>query len=79
MDEFTVNKESAMTSVQPEDRVCLKWDLPNLFLRRGDVGVVKAKWRSGALEVEFPQDWQKFPIRTLVFAEQLDIVETAPA
>ena len=68
-----------MTSLQLEDGVRLKWDIPNLFLRRGDVGIVKSRWLSGAYEVEFPQDWQAFPIRTLVFAEQLEVVEPAIA
>lgn len=58
--------------------VRLTEDVPGLDLRRGDQGVVVSVWLSpGELlcEVEFSNSRHSRPVRTLLRAGQLDVVE----
>src|SRR5271156_4712660 len=45
-------KKADMTGIRSEQFVRLKQGIPNLFLCRGAVGVVKSTWCSEAFEVE---------------------------
>ena len=56
----------------------LKEDLPTLGLRSGDQGVVVSVWlspRGFSCEVEFPKSGGSAPLRTLLRAEQLEVVK----
>jgi hypothetical protein len=64
-----------MTSVETEALVRLTRDIPNLFLARGAIGILKSTWCSDAYEVEFQRDDQTGVIRALVFAEQIEMIE----
>jgi hypothetical protein len=64
-----------MTGIRSEQFVRLKQGIPNLFLCRGAVGVVKSTWCSEAFEVEFREEGKEVAIRVLVFANQIEIVD----
>jgi hypothetical protein len=58
--------------------VRLKEDVPTLELRRGDQGVVVSVWLSPGdflCEVEFSDSGHGRPVRTLLRAGQLEVVE----
>jgi hypothetical protein len=58
--------------------VRLKEDVPTLYLQRGDQGVVVSIWLSPGdflCEVEFRKPIQSQPVRTLLRAGQLEVIE----
>jgi hypothetical protein len=66
-----------MSTIEFCDMVRLLTDVPTLWLRRGEVGVVRSLWFSpiAAYEVEFHPDGQPGEIRALLFPEQLEVIE----
>jgi len=66
-----------MTTIQREVRVRLNREIPELLLNRGDVGIIKSKWCSNAYEVEFHKSGQPLAVRSLVFAEHIEILDLA--
>ena len=59
------------------DTVRLRADVPTLWLRRGEVGVVRSRWFAPtvACEVEFHPNGQPVGVRALLFPEQLEVVD----
>lgn len=53
------------------DPVALTEDLPDLGLRRGEVGTVVDVWKDGAFEVEFSDDAGQAYAFTALQAQQL--------
>jgi hypothetical protein len=70
-----------MRQLQTDDLVQLLEDLPDLCLRKGTSGVICAKWfmPKPVYEVEFQTSDGVIPLRALLLAEQLRVVETIPA
>jgi hypothetical protein len=68
-----------MTGLKAEERVRLTQDLPELGLRRGDVGVVCSTWFNPrtAFEVEFQPDGPGCRVRALLMPNQLRKVTSA--
>jgi hypothetical protein len=68
-----------MTSGFLHRTVRLNHDVPELWLRRGDVGVVQSNWISPAdyLEVEFHKPGQ-CAVRALLNAQLLEVIQPAP-
>ena len=64
-----------MRELQIDDRVRLVADIPELELRRGDVGVVRSTWfaPTTAYEVEFHPVGLTCETRALLLAEQLQV------
>jgi hypothetical protein len=60
-------------------RVQLRQDIPDLGLRRGDVGQVRSTWFSPntAYEVEFQPEKSAFVIRALLLLHQIEAVSAA--
>jgi Domain of unknown function (DUF4926) len=67
-----------MSSAFLNNVVRLNHDVPELWLHRGDVGVVRSIWLSPAdcYEVEFRQVGQ-CDVRALLNAEWLEVIEPA--
>lgn len=65
-----------MTTIELCNMVRLLTDVPTLWLRRGEVGVVRSLWFSpiAAYEVEFHPNDQSSGIRALLFPEQLEVI-----
>ncbi len=61
------------------DHVRLVQDIPELFLSRGEIGVVRSTWfaPSVAYEVEFQQIGHDYQTRALLRAEQVEIDDAA--
>jgi hypothetical protein len=61
------------------DRVRLTEGIPNLWLDRGDIGVVASHWGSSPdfCEVEFQKNAGSFKVRALVQAEHLEVIAGA--
>jgi hypothetical protein len=57
-----------------DDRVRLTCDVPQLFLTRGDVGMVRSIWLlpDGTFEVEFHLRKSGEEVRALLKAEQIE-------
>lgn len=67
-----------MLPVRIDAVVRLKEDLPTHELQRGDQGVVVSIWLSPGdflCEVEFLNSGHSHPVRTLLHAGQLEVVE----
>ncbi len=67
-----------MPTVHVDAVVRLKEDVPTLGLRAGDKGVVVSVWLSPtgfSCEVEFRKSGGSPPVRTLLRAEQLEVVK----
>lgn len=64
-----------------DDIVRLTHDIPELSLSRGEIGVVRSTWFAPAVayEVEFGGLGLNSCTRALVFAEQVQVDETASA
>ena len=66
--------------IHPElhDRVRLTEGVPNLWLERGDIGVVESIWHATTdyCEVEFNKPSEPFRVRALVPVERLEVVES---
>lgn len=62
-----------MAAAESKELVQLLQDVPELGLRRGDMGVVCSTWFTPgtAIEVEFRPDGLAFPIRTLLMPSQI--------
>ncbi len=62
-----------MTNFGVDQRVCLLRDIPELDLRRGDVGVLCSTWFSPqtAYEVEFDRPGLNMKTRALLLEEQI--------
>ena len=70
-----------MRTPQVDDLVRLKYDVPELLLTRGEVGVIRSTWfaPTTAYEVEFHQIGQDQQTRALLRAEQVELEEQALA
>jgi hypothetical protein len=64
-----------MRKPQIDDFVRLNQDIPELYLSRGDVGVVRSTWfaPSVAYEVEFHQIGSDYQTRTLLLPDQVTV------
>ena len=62
-----------------DDFVRLTQDVPDLFLNRGAVGVVRSVWMapSVAFEVEFHKIGHDYQCRALLSAEQVEVADDA--
>ena len=62
-----------MTEIKVDERVRLTKDLPELGLRRGDMGVVCSTWfhPSTAFEVEFQPRTPGYSMRALLMPNQI--------
>ena len=62
-----------------DDVVRLTHDVPNLYLHRGEVGVIRSKWfaPAPAFEVEFGTPGLGSKIRAVLLAEQLQLEENS--
>ena len=62
------------------DCVRLMRAIPTLWLSCGEVGVVRSVWLSSPefYEVEFHKPGDRFPVRALVRAQDLEVIEAAP-
>jgi len=60
-----------------DDYVRLMRDIPELALRRGEIGVVRSTWfaPSSAFEVEFHQVGHDIQTRALLLADQLQVAD----
>jgi len=60
-----------------DDYVRLMRDIPELALRRGEIGVVRSTWfaPSSAFEVEFHQVGHNVQTRALLLADQIQVAE----
>jgi hypothetical protein len=70
--------DQIMPSAHVDAVVRLKVDVPTLGLQSGDRGVVVSVWLSPlgfSCEVEFPKFGGSRPVRTLLRAEQLEVVQ----
>ena len=69
-----------MSSLHVQDVVRLKRDVPDLWLKRGAVGVVQSSWFSptGFFEIEFESCLGAHGVRVLLGVEQLEVVRQAP-
>jgi hypothetical protein len=70
-----------MPSPHVHDVVRLKRDVPTLWLKAGAVGVVQSSWLAphGFFEIEFEGPDGACRVRVLLGAEQLEVVQRAPA
>jgi hypothetical protein len=68
-----------MRELHINDRVRLIADIPELALRRGDVGVVRSTWfaPTTAYEVEFHPVGLTCETRALLLAEQLQVEKSS--
>lgn len=66
-----------MKHLHVNDYVRLRQDLPNLYLSRGEVGVVRSTWFAPhvAYEVEFHPVGLSHETRALLMAEQVELEE----
>lgn len=66
-----------MNTLQVDDRVRLTKDVPELFLHRGAVGIIRSTWfaPSVAYEVEFDRIGTDCQIRALLTPQQIEIPE----
>jgi hypothetical protein len=62
-----------------DDLVRLTHDVPNLYLHRGEVGVVRSKWfgPTACFEVEFGAPGLDSKVRAVLLAEQLQLEENS--
>ena len=62
-----------METIRIDERVKLTQDIPELELRRGEVGVVCSLWRSPmpAYEVEFDRQSRECNVRALLMSHQI--------
>ena len=70
-----------MSKVKAQERVRLVQDVPELGLRRGDVGLVCSTWfePSTAFEVEFKSRAVGCGVRALLMPSQIQADGTTPA
>ena len=70
-----------MAAVNFEERVRLKQDIPELGLRRGDVGLVCSTWfaPTTVLDVEFRPGAPGSPVRALLAPGQIQIQKDGKA
>ena len=66
-----------MFSPQIQDLVRLTGDVPTLWVRCGDVGVVQSAWLRpwGYYEIEFKNIREISSVRVLLRPEQLEVIE----
>lgn len=66
-----------MRALHVDDHVRLIQDIPELFLSRGEVGIVRSTWfdPQTAYEVEFHQIGSDYQTRVLVRPEQVRLEE----
>ncbi len=66
-----------MRHLHVNDYVRLRQDLPNLYLSRGEIGVVRSTWFAPdvAYEVEFHPVGLSHETRALLLAEQVELEE----
>ena len=78
MDSYTTFMEDRMRQPHIDDFVRLTRDIPELFLHRGEIGVVRSTWfaPSTCFEVEF-RCGLDCETRALIMAEQLEVEEHA--
>jgi Domain of unknown function (DUF4926) len=64
-----------------DDKVCLTHDIPELSLKRGEIGIVRSTWFAPtvAYEVEFQKVGLSCQTRALLLQEQLTLAENIPA
>lgn len=66
-----------MSQLNVDDYVRLKQDIPDLFLCRGEIGIVRSKWFAPrvAYEVEFHPIGLSHETRALLMEEQVELEE----
>lgn len=74
---FHSRRRTAMRPLHIDDHVRLVQDIPESFLSRGEVGIVRSTWFSPATayEVEFQQIGSDYQTRVLVRPEQVRLEE----
>src|ERR1700734_4137220 len=78
---LSIDGGDAMMLPSIDGRVQLKQDIPDLGLRRGEVGHVRSTWFSPntAYEVEFQPEKSTFVIRALLILNQIEAVTAGSA